>query len=353
MSEASSDSLSTRRSRVPMILAIGLCLIVGLSVFLFARGPSQRNVHVALVTWNNDPFWDPVIRGAEDASKEWNFTITTVRSTPEVETQSNHVKKLLSQGIDGIAISPNNPTQQAGLLDEAASKTVLVTFDSDAPNSKRRLFVGTDDYAAGGFAAEEVKDALPEGGAILISVGSLDTANGRDRRQGLIDTLLGRTFDRTRTPDPVERSIKGDKYTIAATVLDGADVEKGKKLIADALKAHPEVKCIVALWSYSGGMALGGIAQSGRKAGDVKVIAFDESPETQAGIEAGSIQSSIVQDQYRIGYEAARLVASMARGLEQGGPSGFRAIYMPVHVLRQDNLEALRAENRVRRPDAK
>jgi len=128
-----------------------------------------------------------------------------------------------------------------------------------------------------------------------------------------------------------------------------ADVAKGKTLIADALKKHPETQCIVALWSYSAGVALGGIEQSGKKPGEVKVIAFDESPETQAGIEAGTVQASIVQDQYRIGYEAVRVLASAVRGLEQGGPTGPRMIYLPVHVLRQDNLEDLRAQNRVRR----
>ena len=76
--------------------------------------------------------------------------LTTIRSTPEIETQSKHVRDLLAKGVDGIAISPNNPQAQAELLNEAAEKTVLITFDSDAPSSKRRLFVGTDDYAAGG-----------------------------------------------------------------------------------------------------------------------------------------------------------------------------------------------------------
>ena len=56
-----------------------------------------------------------------------------------------------------------------------------------ARKSKRGSFVGTDDYAAGGFAAEEVRDALSDGESVIISVGSLDTVNGCDRRQGLID----------------------------------------------------------------------------------------------------------------------------------------------------------------------
>src|SRR5262249_31765800 len=152
-------------------------------------------------------------------AKEWTVNLTAIRSTPEVETQSKHVRDLLARGVDGIAISPNNPREQAALLNEAAEKTALITFDSDAPESKRRLFVGTDDYSAGGWAAEEVRDVLPDGGAVIISVGSLTTVNGRDRRQGVIDTLIGRPFDRTRAPDPVNAPLAGPKYSIVATVL--------------------------------------------------------------------------------------------------------------------------------------
>ena len=340
-----------RHSRTPFIITVIVVIVAGLAVYLFGRGESEfaQPVRLAFVTWNNDAFWDPVIRGAEDAAQEWSVNLTAIRSTPEVETQSNHVRSLLDKKIDGIAISPNNPQAQAALLNEAAEKTVLITFDSDAPESKRRLFVGTDDYAAGGWAAEEVREVLPDGGSVIISVGSLDTINGRDRRQGVIDTLLERPFDRTRKPDPVDAPLKGAKYSIVATVLDGADVAKGKTLIADALKSHPDANCIVALWSYSAEVAIGGIERSGRGAGKVKVIAFDESPQTQAGIEAGTVQASIVQDQYRIGYEAVRILASTVRGLEQGGPQGPRMIYLPVHVLRQDNLESFRDQNRVRR----
>jgi ribose transport system substrate-binding protein len=337
---------------LPFILTIIACCIAAFSVYLWGRGKSDRPVKLALVTWNNDAFWDPVIVGAEDAAQEWTVKLTTIRSTPEMETQSRHVRDLLAKGVDGIAISPNNPQAQSALLNEAAEKTVLITFDSDAPDSKRRLFVGTDDYAAGGWAADEVREVLPDGGAVIISVGSLDTVNGRERRQGLIDALLDRSFDRTRAADPVDAELKGAKYSIAATVLDGADVARGKTLIADALKAHPEAKCIVGLWSYSAGVALGGIEQSGRSPGEIKVIAFDESPETQAGIEAGSVQASIVQGQYRIGYEAIRVLAATVRGLEQRGPLGPRLIHVPVHVLRQDNLEDFRAQNRIRRPAA-
>src|SRR5687767_4592382 len=268
MTEQTTPTLAPtrRRSRLPFIITILACVAVAAAVYPWGKGEGAKDtpVDLAIVTWNNDAFWDPVIRGADDAAKEWSVNLTPIRSTPEVETQNKHVRDLLAKEIGGIAISPNNRKVQADLLNEAADKTVLITFDSDAPDSKRRLLVGTDYYSAGGWAAQEVREVLPDGGAVIISVGSLDTVNGRARRQGLIDTLLDRSFDRARPPDPLDAELKGTKYSIATTVLDGADVAKGKTLIADAVKKRPDVKCVVGLWSYSAGVALGGIEQSGK-----------------------------------------------------------------------------------------
>ncbi len=102
----------------------------------------------------------------------------------------------------------------------------MVTFDSDAPDCNRRRFVGIDNYAAGRLCADEIRQALPDGGAILITVGSATMQHGRDRRQGLIDGLMDRGFDRNHPPDAIDAPVKGPKYSVVATVTDGADPVK-------------------------------------------------------------------------------------------------------------------------------
>src|SRR5581483_764087 len=97
---------------------------------------------------------------------------------PDEQVQSQHVRDLLASGVKCIAISPNNPTSQAALLQEVADKSVLITFDSDAPMAKRRGFIGTDNYQAGQVCGDEVRGALPDGGEVLISVGSVAMNNG-------------------------------------------------------------------------------------------------------------------------------------------------------------------------------
>ncbi len=264
-----------------------------------------------------------------------------IQCKPTVEAENQNIQEVLGGGFDGMAISPNDVKAQAEILDEATGKIPVVTFDSDAPESKRRRFVGIDNYAAGRFCADELREALPEGGPVLISVGSATMQHGRDRRQGVIDGLLGRSFDRKRASDPLDATLKGAEYSIVATVTDGADPSKAVTAIAEALNSHPEVKGIVGLFSYSAPAALEAMKQVGRT-GQVKVVGFDESEETQAGIAAGTIHSSILQDSYRCGYESIEVLADEVRGVARGPAEWSPILYVPIDVLNAKNLPELR-----------
>ncbi|HEY2843868.1 MAG TPA: substrate-binding domain-containing protein [Bryobacteraceae bacterium] len=332
------------------MVAVLLLLIAGLAVYLgWARTRPPRHLKLALLTWTEDPFWGPLIQGAHDYADKSNVELTVIRSKPTVEAQNQHIRELLDSGIDGIAISPNDATAQLAILNEAADKVPLVTFDSDAPQTKRRRFVAIDNYAAGRFCADEIREALPDGGPILITVGSATMQHGRDRRQGLIDGLLERGFDRNRAPDPLDAQLKGPKYSVAATVTDGADPAKAVVNIADALRAHPEVKGIVGLFSYSAPAALEAMKQVGR-AGQLQVVGFDESEETQAAIEAGAIHSSILQDSYRCGYEVIEVLANEVRGIAPGPAEQSPILRVDINVLTAKNLADLRQAGAIRQP---
>lgn len=107
-----------------------------------------------------------------------------------VDDQNRMVQTLLANKIDGIAISPIDPDNQAELLDEACKRTILITHDSDAPHSQRVCYIGMDNYIAGRMCGQLVKEALPDGGSLMLFVGRLGQANARLRQQGIIDELL-------------------------------------------------------------------------------------------------------------------------------------------------------------------
>jgi ABC-type sugar transport system substrate-binding protein len=80
-------------------------------------------------------------------------------------------------------------------------------------------------------------------------------------------------------------------------------------------------------------------------------VGFDETDATQAGVESGAIYSSILQSQYRCGYETARLLLDAIRGIEDKGPmSGPRLTALPIFVMRASNMQDLRVNHVIHQP---
>jgi len=297
-------------------------------------GPKKPNV--AFVTNGIASFWVVAQAGAEAAGEEFDVDVA-IRMPPEgAADQKRMVEDLVTLGIDGIAISPINPENQGDMLAAAAEKTNLITHDSDAPDSPRLCYIGMDNYSAGRMCGELVKDALPDGGTVMIFVGRMDQLNARLRRQGLIDELLDRSEDSSRF-DPVDEELEGDKYTILGTRTDQFDFGQAKAQAEDAIVRYPDLGCMVGLFAYNPPKCLAAIREAG-KIGEIQLVAFDEEGETLQGIIDGEIFGTIVQNPYRYGYDSVRVLAGLARGDKSVLPEG-GYLDIPARKIRPDNVE--------------
>jgi ribose transport system substrate-binding protein len=292
-------------------------LVLSAAALAFALSGCKKDdgkITVAFVSNCVDPFWVIAEKGAKDAAADPKIDVNVeIRMPPNgVQDQRRMVKELLAQDVKGIAISPKDPANQGDLLDEIAAKTNLITQDSDAPNSKRLCYVGTDNYDAGRMCGKLVKKAMPNGGTVVIFVGVVDQDNAKRRRQGVIDELLERAPDPSRQ-DPVDVPLKGAKYTILETNTDDMDKVKAKSRVKTALTKYPQLDCMVGLFAYNPPICLDVLKDAGL-VGKVKIIGFDESDDTLQGIKDGSIEGTIVQNPYKYGYESVRILAALARG---------------------------------------
>jgi ribose transport system substrate-binding protein len=148
---------------------------------------------IAFVTNNVSDFWKIARAGVNKGIKEFGVNVEfQMPSDGTPAEQQRIVEALIAKKVGGMAISPNDAKNQIGLLDKAAAAMNVITQDSDAPESKRLCYVGTDNYKAGREAGKLLKEVLPNGGSIVIFVGRLDAQNARDRRQGIIDELSGK-----------------------------------------------------------------------------------------------------------------------------------------------------------------
>jgi len=291
-----------------------------------ASGGAGTKHKLAFVTNNASDFWIIARKGTEKAAKdnpniEVEFRIPSDGTAAE---QQRVVDDLLAKGIQGIAISPVDPANQTPMLNRVASQTLVVTQDSDAPNSNRVCYIGTDNVEAGRQAGQLVKEALPNGGKIMVFVGVLDAENARQRYQGLKEALAG------------------SNVSIIDVRTDNTDRVRAKSNASDTLVNNPDIAGMVGLWSYNGPAILAAVREA-NKTDKVKIIAFDEEDETLNGIKNGAIYATVVQQPFEFGFRSMELMSKILNGDKSGVPPS-KQIFVPTKAIKKDTVEAFTKE---------
>jgi ribose transport system substrate-binding protein len=308
-----------------MRMRIAAVVAVATMVGLAACTKTRSTTRVAFITNNAADFWTIARKGTEKAAAELpDITVEFRLGDGTAAAQKRIVDDLLANGVDGIAISPVDPVNQTATLDDVAKRAVVFTHDSDAPNSKRECYVGTDNIAAGRQAGALIKEALPQGGRIALFVGKLDARNAQERLQG------------------IKESIAGSPIQILDVRTDDTDQVRAKANVAEMIVGHPDVAGLVGLWSYNSPAILSAVRDAG-KIGHVKIIAFDEDAETLTGVKAGAIVGTVVQQPYEFGYQAITLLVKAIKGDRSGIPAGHQ-VFIPTMVIRQDNVDDFRTK---------
>jgi ribose transport system substrate-binding protein len=313
----------------------------GLLVLAALAAACGRRSELAFVTNNSSPFWTIARAGVRSAEKQFDVACDFHMPTEGPQHQKQILEDLVSRSVRGIAVSAIDPENQSELLDRIAEQVVLITHDSDAPKSKRRCFVGIDNYEAGRLCGDLVREALPEGGKIMLFIGRLESDNARRRRQGVIDAVLGLAPDPARAT-PADGAVSGGGWTILGTATDMGDIPRAKNNAEDALTKHPDLAAMVGLYSYNPPACLEALKQAGKQ-GKVKLIAFDEDTATLQGIRDGHVLGSIVQDPWTYGFESVRILVGLLRGDAAALPANGHLL-VPARVIRKAEVEAFWAD---------
>ncbi len=284
--------------------------------------PSGIQLKLAFVTNNASDYWTIARKGVEKADGELADVSVEFKLPGEgtAAEQKRIIDDLISTGISGMAISPVDPDNQTQLINDTAKKALVITQDSDAPTSDRALYIGTDNVAAGRQAGELIKEALPEGGKIMVFVGKSDARNAAERLQGIKEALAG------------------SRVEILDVRTDDTDRARAKSNAADTLVKHPDVAALVGLWSYNGPAILNAVKDAG-KTGQVKIVCFDEEDETLAGVKAGAIFATVVQQPYEFGYQSVKIMAQILKGDKSAIPAN-KQINVPTLVVKQADVDA-------------
>jgi ribose transport system substrate-binding protein len=287
-------------------------------------GAAQKELRLVFVGSSSDDYWSILRLGCDGAVRQLGNVDLDFR-TPATRTaaaQQEVINELVAHGVDGIAISPIDADNQTEFLNSIGGKVLLVCADSDAENSKRACYIGTDNVAAGAQAADLLKAALPQGGKVVIFVGYPNAQNARERIQGITNGLVGSNIQ------------------IVDTMADETKSALAVKNAQDALAKYPDLAGMVGLYSYDGPAILTAVRGAG-KAGQVKIVCFDAESDTLAGIAAGDIYGTIVQNPFSIGRETVFRMGQYLRGDKTQLAGG--KIFISSHAVNKDNVAAYQA----------
>jgi ribose transport system substrate-binding protein len=300
------------------LLACASVLLAGSLVFDAAQAQDKKTL--ALVTNASADFWTIARRGTEKAAAELpNYNIEMyVVSEATAAAQRQILDNLLTKGVAGVSISAIDPANSTEILNKVAAQAVLFTTDSDAPKSNRVMYIGTDNVDAGVQCGELIKKALPDGGKIMLFVGTMGADNARERVEG------------------IKKSLEGSKVEILDIRTDEVDFARAKRNVEDTLTTYPDIDGLVGLWSYNTPQIVEAVRAAGKE-GQVKVIGFDEDPVTLRGIADGIVEGTVVQQPYEFGYQSMILLAKVIEGDKSVIPANGLNI-IPTKIIDKSNV---------------
>ncbi len=245
-------------------------------------------------------FWLTVQAGSMAAGEEFGLEI--LWNAPATETdysrQIQIVDSMVARHVDGIVVAASDRKALVGAVERATNAGIPVTvFDSGLDSTNYMSYVATDNVEAGRMAARTLARLLDGKGkaAVVMHVpGSISTT---DREKGF-DEVIAKDFPGIQV---VQRQ------------FGMSDRAKAMAVAENILTAHPDLNGIFCSTEPScTGTALALKARSLQ--GKVKLVAFDSNEGMIEDLRAGVIDAMVVQDPFKMGYEAVKTIHQKLSG---------------------------------------
>jgi simple sugar transport system substrate-binding protein len=197
-------------------------------------------------------------------------------SATDIEGQIALIETMVTQGVQGIAVTPVDPTVAPALDKAIAAGVKVVLMDNNIPDWEGRTALATtDNYNAGRIAGGYLKSVLKDGDTLGILEGVPGVPSLDDRVNGMLDGL------------------KGVDVTIVGRGATNCTEELGINVAQDLLTANPDLKAIYAACGPPAAGAAQAIKNAGIANDDIVLVGFDfccgEAEALAAGIEDATV----------------------------------------------------------------
>ncbi|HEV2382113.1 MAG TPA: substrate-binding domain-containing protein [Terriglobia bacterium] len=275
--------------RVMGVLSITLPMLVSCG-----KAPHEGE-HYFLVANNNKlPYFEEANAGFSDAVRQLGFGVKAELVGPDSFSPNDELdafNKAVAANPTGILVSPADAKSFKDPIDNAIKQGIpVICIDSDAPDSARLMFIGTDNYRAGLSSGTRMAQALHgEGSVVVITVPGQFNVN--ERMRGVRDAF-GR-YPKIRIVEPV--------------IDDQGDTRKANDQISDLLGKKAKMDGVLCL-EASGGPGAAEALHRASLDGKVPLVAMDKDQETLDFISQGTVLASVAQKPYTMAFCGLRFL---------------------------------------------
>jgi ribose transport system substrate-binding protein len=295
------------------------------------REGSNKKVIAVIPKGVSHFFWQTVHAGAEAAGKE--LGVEVVWKGPAQETdytgQINMVEDAINRRVDGIVLAPSHGDALVPVVERAKKEGIPVTiFDSGISTENYLCYVATDNRQGGVVAAERLAEKLGGKGKVAILGVKAGSVSTDQREQGFQETIKQ----------------KYPGIQIVAFQYGDADRAKSLDRATDILTANADLNGFFASNESSSVGAVQAIKQKGLT-GKVILVGFDSSPNLIDDLNAGAIDSLVLQDPFKMGYEGVKSMVTKLNGQEPP-----RMLDTGVKLLTKENINTPEMQQLLKAP---
>ncbi len=277
-----------------------LSALLALTAALAACKGGRKKVIAVIPKATSHIFWVAVQGGAMAAGRDcgvevlWNGPATETEYSRQIQI----VDSMIARRVDGLAVAAAERKALVQAVDRAVAAGIPVTiFDSGLDSDNYMTFVATNNYEAGQLGARTLAGLLGGHGKVAVVMHAPGSYSTMERERGF-DDVVAREYPQIR---------------VVARQFGLSDRAKAMAAAENILTAHPDLDGLFASTEpSSSGAAL--VLKARGLAGKVKFVAFDFSDSMIEDLKGGTIHAMVIQDPFRIGYEAVRTLADRLRG---------------------------------------
>ncbi len=271
-------------------------------------GDAPERTRIAMVVKSlGNGFFDAAHQGAKDAAAEIGGVeiIYTGPTTPSAEGQIEIINSLISQKVDAIVVSANDPNALVPIAKKAMQRGIkVISFDSAlAPGGRQMQLNPSNAELIGQKQIEMAAAELNGKGELAILSASAQATN-----QNIWIGVMKKTLEQ-----PQYAGLK-----LVATVYGDDQSDKSYREAIGLLRSHPNLKAIIAPTTVGIVAASKAVADEGL-VGKVFVTGLGLPSEMAGHVKSGAVREFAIWNPIDLGYAATFAAHQFVAGKAQSG----------------------------------